>query len=376
MSTSAVIGLQFGDEGKGIVTDYLCSMPRQARNKTLVVRFSGGHQAGHTVVHKGIRHVFSNFGSGTLRGVPTFFSHLCTVSPYGIEKEYKVLKEKGITPNLYIDVKCPVVTPYDEHFNRILETDNNHGSCGVGFGTTMQREEDHYHLTVDDLFYPSVLRMKMQNIAKHYGHCGIGDMGLEDFYSACNFLTSCPAIKFHSMTSIPIGFDNYIFEGSQGLLLDQDIGFFPNVTRSNTGSKNIQKLLSSTAYLNTHFYIVTRAYQTRHGNGPMTNEDIPHNIEPNPRETNVTNKWQGDFRRTLLDLDLLTYALSKDTGIINRTLVITCMDHMKNEWRFTHGGKIVNCDSEEDFIRKVYGIIECKNVLISRNEDSSFIINE
>lgn len=372
MSTKAVIGLQFGDEGKGLVTDYLCS---KATNP-IVVRFSGGHQAGHTVVHNGIRHIFSNFGAGTLRGVPTFFSEFCTISPIGIRNEYKILNEKGIIPLLYISEKCPVVTPYDQYFNRKIERTNQHGSCGTGFGATLQREEDHYHLTFADLFHPSVLRIKMKAIREYYRHHNDHELDLREFYEGCDFLTDSYCIVKHDLMSMPFGFDDYIFEGSQGLLLDQNFGFFPNVTRSNTGSKNIEALIPPQAFLNTEFYIVTRAYQTRHGNGPMTNEDNPHNIKENPNETNVTNAWQGKFRRSLLDLDLIEYALSKDRGIINRTLVITCMDQMENEYRFTHKGAIVNCDSEADFIRKIFGIIECEDLLISRNEDSSFITNK
>lgn len=91
----AVIGLGFGDEGKGITTDYLCSKTKNP----LVVRFCGGSQVGHTVVHNGIRHVFSSFGSGTLRGVPTYWSHKCALDPIGMLNELDVLKEKGITLN-------------------------------------------------------------------------------------------------------------------------------------------------------------------------------------------------------------------------------------------------------------------------------------
>src|SRR5690606_12238557 len=109
MVGKAVIGIGFGDEGKGITTDFLCSRSRNP----IVVRFSGGHQAGHTVVLNGVRHVFSNFGSGTLRGAPTYWAKYCTVNPIGIINELDSLIKKGITPKLYIDEKCPITTPYD-----------------------------------------------------------------------------------------------------------------------------------------------------------------------------------------------------------------------------------------------------------------------
>jgi len=97
---------------------------------------------------------------------------------------------------------------------------------------------------------------------------------------------------------------------------------------------------------NIHVYLVTRAYQTRHGNGIMTNENIPHNILIDTNETNITNEYQGIFKRSLLDLDLLLYAIDKDDYIrnaVNKTLVITCLDHIENEYRFTLDGNIVYC---------------------------------
>ena len=150
----AVIGLGFGDEGKGMVTNYLSSKFVD----TFVVRYSGGPQAGHTVCTKnGFRHIFSNFGSGTLNATSTYWSELCPIDPEAIVREKQVLFEKGFNPRLYIDNKCPVITPYDRIKNQNSSSDKLNGTCGIGFGATIQREEDHYSLTAKDLFYASVL---------------------------------------------------------------------------------------------------------------------------------------------------------------------------------------------------------------------------
>jgi len=112
------------------------------------------------------------------------------------------------------------------------------------------------------------------------------------------------------------------------------------------------------------------------GNGDMTNENIPHNILSNPNETNITNKYQGKFRRTLLDVDLLQYAISRDKYIRddkNKTLCITCLDHIKNEYRFTHKGNLVYCNDENDFIKRISTILDIKNLLLSHSPDSSLI---
>ena len=251
--------------------------------------------------------------------------------------------------------------------DRKLEQINCHGSCGVGVGSTINREENHYSLLFGDLFYPSILSIKLNLIKDFYGFTESIDLN--------NFLESIKLVlnsnNILSCYDIPSGSSNYIFEGSQGLLLDQKIGFFPNVTRSNTGSKNILDM-----GFTPDLYLVTRAYQTRHGNGPMTNTEIPNNILNDPNETNVINKYQGEFRRTLLDLDLLLYAINNDEYIrdcSNRTLVITCLDHVQNEFRFTLNGEIINNLNERVFISNISEILGIKHVLISKSNESKYI---
>ena len=233
MVGKAVIGIGFGDEGKGIATDFLCSRSRNP----IVVRFSGGHQAGHTVVLKGVRHVFSNFGSGTLRGAPTYWAKYCTVNPIGIVNELNKLSEKGITPTLYIDEKCPIATPYDVLHNQTTEEINLHGSCGVGVGATIEREEKYYSLLFGDIFYPSVFKIKLDEIRKYYSFKD--DIDLTDFIECVEIIKESKHIV--PVNGLPIynNHDDIIFEGSQGLLLDPKIGFFPHVTRTNVTTRNI-----------------------------------------------------------------------------------------------------------------------------------------
>lgn len=377
MTNCAVIGLGFGDEGKGVVTDYLCSQ----FSNPLVIRFTGGHQAGHTVVDGDKRHIFSNFGSGTLKGHPTFWSKFCTVDPPAIINELNLLvSEVGpFQPQLFVDGDCPITTPYDKFYNRQTESSNQHGSCGVGFGATIEREEKHYSLHFSDLFYPEIFKIKYQMIAEYYRElCPINSMH-EDIFDTdlfkdmnSNFLYACeqlPKLNFIEQRTLESIFcSDYVFEGSQGLLLDQNFGFFPHVTRSNTGSANAVSIVGT----NIAYYLVTRAYQTRHGNGPMTNEKRSHTIMADTNETNVDRKWQGKFRRSLLDVDLLEYAINKDKNIAiskNKTLVITCLDHI-SKYRFTHKGNIVDCVNEEDFVTKIADILEIENVMTNNSPDS------
>lgn len=326
-----VIGLGFGDEGKGLTTSFLSNRSENS----MIVRTNGGHQAGHTVVVDGHRHVFSNFGSGTLQGYPTYWSEYCTFSPIGVLNEYNALKKvKGLEPKLYVHPLCPVSTPFDKQFNCALEKEKQHGSCGVGFGATIQRQEDYYKLFVQDLFHERILWQKLLAIKSYYAKKGCNtDVSMEDFMYVCNEVKKIITVDY-SKNILSLGYD-FVFEGAQGVLLDQDFGFFPNVTRSNTTSKNPLQFIFDNNLSNraSEIFYITRAYQTRHGNGFMTNENIfsELKLKNNEKETNVTNEWQGKFRTSVLDIDLLNYALECDSNFsrgIKKNLVITCVDQV------------------------------------------------
>ncbi len=244
-----VIGSSYGDEGKGLTTSFLCNEYIKNGGKPLVIRMNAGSQAGHTVHHNGYRHIFANFGSGTLQGVPTFWSEYCTISPIGILNEFNALHEAGLKPKLYIHPLCAVTTPYDRQFNCHVEKNNLHGSCGMGFGQTIQRQEDYYKLFVQDLFFENVLEQKLNNIRNYYAKkYSIEPKFLDDFLKVDinDFIQVIKRIKY--FINVDDGNQlltthDLVFEGAQGILLDQDFGFFPNVTRSNTTSKNALEII-------------------------------------------------------------------------------------------------------------------------------------
>lgn len=399
MICSAVLGLGFGDEGKGSVVSYLTKAGD--KDDTIVVRFSGGHQVGHTVCTNGIKHVFSNFGSGTLDGIPTYWSKFCTVELYGMAYELKLLLDKGIAPKLFIDCRCQITTYFDINYNINDEQNMLHGSCGVGFGATIERVERGFSLTILDFLHKDIFALKVKNLfSNYYGKTNLDECyayleGVEELrekiseyvvYNTDNASTT----TYLNPSNILDNYRHIIFEGSQGLLLDKRIGFFPNVTRAYTDLTNVGSILSEINSKHRWFrlYLVTRAYQTRHGNGPMTNEDIPHNIKINPTETNVDNYFQGTFRRTLLDLSLLKYSIeslkhySWNTKVLptlrtdSTNIVMTCLDHIENEYRLTENKKVLGFSNEEEFINKImFPIPEGVNILLSRSEVSDNITN-
>lgn len=339
-----VVGLLYGDEGKGATVNNLCA----EKDKTLVVRFNGGHQVGHTVVYNGMKHAFSNFGSGTLKGVPTYWSEYCTVNPLAVLKEGNVLRELGVEPIVYYNGNAMVTTPYDIYGNLNDDTILNHGSVGVGFGKTIHRNENHYHLYVRDLLFPTVRDEKLRQIGNYYGFSISFNRVIEDFKSACDlFVSRYIILNTYDKIKNLLNCENLVFEGGQGILLDQNYGFFPNVTRSNTTTKNafeiINKYVDNGKRYDIDTYYITRAYQTRHGNGFMSNEDMDiSHIKINPNETNVDTGTQGIFRRSVLDLDMLKYSIKCDEQFNsrNKRLVMTCCDHVDDNIPITDGGRL------------------------------------
>ena len=343
-----VVGLGFGDEGKGLCTDWLA----RSVEKPLVIRFNGGHQAGHTVVTtRGERHVFSNLGSGTFRGVPTYWSRFCTFSPPSFIKEFEALAKLEIAPSVYVDNLCPVTTHYDILFNRGQEKarkEKPHGSCGVGFGATIERHSSPYKLYAQDLLFPKVCSLKLKSIRNFYlsksmingldehDHDEADRKFLKDLERLEEFRQS-EFIRFvneHSVFSNQASWNNYIFEGAQGILLDMDYGFFPHVTRSNTTSQNAITLIKENLISKidgTEIFYVSRCYQTRHGAGPLTNEDHKLSLINNQNETNVTHEYQGSFRTSPLDIDMMQYALRCDENFsssCDKNILMTCLDQV------------------------------------------------
>lgn len=330
-----VLGLGFGDEGKGVVTDYLVSN-QVVKENTIVVRFSGGHQAGHTVMIDDKKHIHSSFPSGTLRGVAGFISHHCVIYPTNMWNELQVLKKLNIEPKLYVHPSAIVCTPFDIMVNKQSKKILADGTCGMGIGVTMDRHiNTQYKLYAVDTLNIELLKLKLYTIHDYYG-LGLSNNKLRDVIN--EFAADCKQLPIQLLSYKGLGkYNNFIFEGSQGIMLDMDHGTIPNVTYANTTSKNAieicKELGISKSYIST--YYVTRAYLTRHGNGWMPEEINQHELEliNNQEEINVTNKYQGKFRKQHLNVELLKHAILVnflyDISFKNH-LVITCVDQLSD----------------------------------------------
>ena len=366
-----VIGANYGDEGKGLMTDYFAA---QSSN-SLVIRFNGGCQAGHTVTTpEGVRHVFSHFGSGSLAGAATYLSKHFAVNPMLYLKERpKLMAAMGRLPPLYVDARAPVTTLFDILLNQMVEdfrSVNRHGSCGMGFGETINRQEEgDYALVVGDLTNAPSLRKKLQAIRDEYIPMRARALGLPasvlvtdkaaHFFgtdvlvdalmaSASDFGQDATVVS--SPLELVGSFDTVVMEGAQGLMLDQTRGAFPFVTRSNTGLTNVIEVAVEAGIENLDVSYVTRAYLTRHGAGPLANElgQKPYAAVVDP--TNMPNDYQGSLRFAYLDHDLLATSIAADLAsvagtpvTIDYSLAVSCLDQIGLEAaQFWRAGELVS----------------------------------
>lgn len=375
------IGSMFGDEGKGNVTDVLCA----ENPSTINVRFNGGAQASHTVVTPdGKRNAFRHFGSGTFTGASTYLSEDFIVNIYAFDEERRKLSDEfKIKPNTFVNPKCMVTTLWDMYINQAIETlrgENRHGSCGMGINETVHRSKyEEYKITVMDLLSQEKLRKKLERIQNEYVpmrlknkyHISVDELpekykellenkeniNMTIFY-AQEFLENVQIMG----NSILKKFDNIVFEGAQGLMLDQGCErFWPNVTTSNTGIKNVMEILENLKYKGSlKIYYISRCYATRHGRGLF-----PTAVDKKPYKhivdlTNVPNEFQESLRFGILDVDLLTEGINRDLQNLKSpaevNVVFTCFDQVDSTAKYVYGNKKINV-SKKQFLNEISNVL-------------------
>ena len=317
-----VVDLGYGDAGKGTIVDWLCS-PRGGGPVHTVVRFNGGAQAGHNVVTtNGRQHTFAQFGSGTFTpGVRTHLSRFVLVDPLALAAEAAHLAAIGIPDaldRLTIDRDALLVTPYHQAANQARERargKNRHGSCGMGIG-----EAASYALRrragaprVADCASPRALGRKLSQLADQV----TSELGPLDGPPVADLCDAYQAFA-NRVQLVGSGYLNHVlhagpvvFEGAQGVLLDEWRGFHPYTTWSATTFANAETLLAETGETAVRLGVV-RCYLTRHGPGPFPTEDPTLEL-PEPHNRHGT--WQGPFRAGHLDAVALRYATEVAGGL-------------------------------------------------------------
>lgn len=395
------VGLGFGDEGKGATVDALV----RRLGATLVVRYNGGAQAGHNVVlPDGRHHCFAQYGAGTFAGARTYLGPRVLFDPLALAAEARHLTQVGVIgpPIVLVDERAPVLTPWHRAVNRLREAargDARHGTCGVGIGELASDLVDgRTVIRAGDLVPGPRWRERLREIARAVYAEQVGKVPAistsppaEVYDDAFGALAVVPDRwvervhdevvnrLIHLVDGMPPGHDAVVFEGAQGVLLDETHGFHPHTTWSDCTLANAEEILAAAGGAATVVRLgVTRTYHTRHGAGPLPTEltysrDDIHLAERGgpgwvlmQGEHNGTGEWQGRFRVGWFDMELCAYALR---ACPVDALAITCTDREPHasgfwvaNWRYTGAGAADWYDHHADL--SAYELAERRGVAL------------
>jgi adenylosuccinate synthase len=313
----AVVDLGYGDAGKGTVVDAICA----SEPVTAVIRFNGGAQAAHNVVTAGGRHhTFAQFGSGTLHGVPTHLSRFMVVDPLALAAEATALGNPFDL--LTVAEDALLGTPWHRAANQVRERrrgDARHGSCGLGVGQTMEYALSHADAPrAGDVRSPSRLRRRLTAVRDHLtATYGLLDAPpVDDVVTVFRRFGRLVSIVDPTYVARLLSRGPCVFEGAQGVLLDEWRGWHPYTTWSTTTFDNVGALCDSYVRLG-----VVRTCTTRHGAGPLVTEDAALDL---PERHNGVGEWQGAFRVGHFDAVAHRYAVEVAGGV--DALAVTHLD--------------------------------------------------
>lgn len=317
MSFYAVIGSNYGDEGKGMVTSFLAARSPE----TLVVRHNGGAQSGHTVETAGKRFVFHELSSGSFDRADTYWADSYYPDLFKLSEELESFRKvSGFTPRIYACTGSSITVIDDILVNMALEIsrgDGRHGSCGMGINEADIRSKSGFAVSIGELAggTAAALSETLRRIRKEYLPLRLRELGLEmSRLGEYGEILNDPAVIENFSETVmknlrfvtPVSnekslfekYENKVFESGQGLLLDGEYEpGFPNVTASRTGITNPVRILQKHALKLDEVFYVTRSYLTRHGAGSFPGECSPEKLGiPGTDATNVPNPWQGTIR--------------------------------------------------------------------------------
>ena len=342
-----IIGASYGDEGKGLATDFFGAQAAKYRGGRINVLTNGGPQRGHTVdLPDGRRHVFKHFGAAAFQGAATYCAEQFLVNPMAFVREYDELCGLHQGPEAYMHPRCRFSTPWDMLVNQmLLEKKGIHNSCGFGIWETVLRYDRGFGIPFgifsrmgreDRIAYLRGLRdgyfagrLRELGLAVPAGgrlSSDADDAGPADFFCSdtllLHFEEDCETMRcLCPMRGEDFlrGDQTVLFENAQGLLLDgnnpSDTEF---TTPSTTGTGRVLQTIENTFHgADVEICYVTRSYLTRHGDGSMENELTGDRLAAllpgvSPDATNVENRFQGILRYGMMDVDSLTDRIRAD----------------------------------------------------------------
>ncbi len=280
MPASVILGAQWGDEGKGKITDLL------SETADVVVRYQGGNNAGHTIVIGEEKFALSLIPSGVLYpSVIPVIGNGCVVDPKVLLEEMDTLKRRGIDPSrVLVSGNAHLIMPYHRKLDMVIERylgDAMIGTTKRGIGPAYMDKYSRFGIRVQDLFDPKIFREKLQVILKDKNRLLVKvynqlPLGLDDIYN--EYLGYAERLADHVADASLVVWNaikdgkNVLFEGAQGTLLDIDHGTYPFVTSSNptAGGASVGSGIGPTSLDNV--IGVAKAYISRVGTGPFPTE--------------------------------------------------------------------------------------------------------
>lgn len=280
MANVAVIGAQWGDEGKGKIVDWL------AERADVVVRFQGGHNAGHTLVVGDTTYKLSLLPSGIVRGTPSVIGNGVVLDPWALKAEVERLREQGVTvtpDTLMIADSCPLILPFHRDLDGLREDASGAGKIGTtrrGIGPAYEDKVGRRAIRVCDLARIDALGPQIDRLLAHHNalRAGFGTAPVDraallaELEEIADFVLPYAQPVWRMLNEARTNGRRILFEGAQGVLLDIDHGTYPFVTSSNTvaGTAAAGSGLGPGAV---GFVLgIAKAYTTRVGSGPFPTE--------------------------------------------------------------------------------------------------------
>lgn len=356
-----VIGANYGDEGKGLLTHYFVQKAKEQHCRPIVIFHNGTAQRGHTVDYNStFHHVYHHFGSGTAEGVPTYYADTFLLHPMEYNRELEELIKSGIfPPRGFCDPNCQVITPFDMLVDHMTENwiakkhgEREHGSCGYGSWCAVEGRIPmrHSDFTIKDFSEIDLIPLLMEAVWKdcmivlaqrgveidklpeysEYFSRKTKDTLIHNFTEDIKtFLMRTTLAPFNMIWKV---FDYPIFENGQGLGLDIDVDNDWHTT-SHTGIYNPYQMLKDKKDFYAEVCYVSRSYLTRHGVGPLEEAARKDEINKDMHDkTNVHNDFQGDLRYGYLGNIEQALRISKDMSIV------------KDDIRFNHSMAFTHCN--------------------------------
>ena len=281
MANVAVIGSQWGDEGKGKIVDWLSS------RADVVVRFQGGHNAGHTLVIDGVTYKLHLLPSGIVRKSKlSIIGNGVVIDPWALMQEIKNVEAQGVEVNaekLMIAENAPLILPVHPKLDQAMELARGNdaiGTTGRGIGPAYEDKIARRAIRVCDLEYPDLLKEKIEKLLFHHNALfkGLGapEMSVDEIYEPLmevrDDILKYKGVVWKVLDQARKEGKKILFEGAQGMMLDVDHGTYPFVTSSNMAAAQAATGSGMGPDAVNFVLGITKAYTTRVGEGPFPTE--------------------------------------------------------------------------------------------------------